>query len=264
MVNDLRATDRSQREAAFFDHIGDQQTETWWGHLTPAGRTRARRRAELVLEGTRLRPGQRGLELGCGAGFFATNYWDLLPDQVSVTAVDISERLIALADKRPELTKCSAIEFVVANAERIDYPDGHFDAVFGSSILHHLQLDVVLPEVLRVLRSGGRFSFAEPNMANPDVYLARHVEFYRKRTQMSEDETAFYRFQARRLLGEVGLIEVDVQPFDFLHPLTPAVMVGPVRSMGRLLEKIPGIREFAGSLILRGIKPTASSGITDG
>lgn len=270
---------RSQREAAFFDAIGEQQVEAWWGHATPAGRLRAARRAQLVLGGTGLtgtglmgtglmgtgaglsggsagpRSGVRALEVGCGAGFFATSYWRLVPPGVAITAVDISIRLIEHARTRRELADCRCIDFQVANVERLPFPSDHFDAVFGSSILHHLQLDAALPELLRVLRPGGRFSFAEPNMVNPDVFLARHVAWYRRRTQTSEDETAFTRRRLRRQLESVGLQAVVVTPFDFLHPLTPQPLIGAVQGLGKFCERVPGVREIAGSLHMAAVKP---------
>jgi hypothetical protein len=48
---------------------------------------------------------------------------------------------------------------------------------------------------------------------------------------------------------------VIVQPFDFLYPLTPAPLIGAVERIGRGLERLPGLREIAGSLFITGRRP---------
>ena len=47
---------------------------------------------------------------------------------------------------------------------------------------------------------------------------------------------------------------VRIDPFDFLHPKTPVRLVNRLNSVGRFLESVPVISEFAGSLYIRGVK----------
>ena len=76
------------------------------------------------------------------------------------------------------------------DAHQLDFPAGHFDLVFGAGILHHLDLDVALRELHRVLRPSGLFVFSEPLDNNPVGWLVRWLT-PRART---EDETPF-RFE---------------------------------------------------------------------
>jgi SAM-dependent methyltransferase len=241
---------RSEREANFFNRLAESQSEAWWGHLTPAGRFRDLRRAKMVIRACNLESGQRGLEIGCGGGSFASRYTHYLPAGVHIVAVDIAEMLIAQARARTDLASSADVEFRVANVEHLDFPDSSFDAVFGSSILHHLDLSVALPEAVRVLKRGGRFCFAEPNMANPEVFLTRNVPFLRKISQTSEDETAFFRWQCVRFCRLAQLTDIQVRPFDFLHPRTPKFLLSVVESIGAVLENTPVVREVAGSLLI--------------
>lgn len=52
-------------------------------------------------------------------------------------------------------------------AEMLPFQDGAFDAVLGKQILHHLDLQIAIPEIARVLRPGGRAVFLEPLIHNP-------------------------------------------------------------------------------------------------
>jgi SAM-dependent methyltransferase len=119
-------------------------------------------------------------------------------------------------------------------------------------VLHHLPLERCVPELLRVLKPGGRFCFAEPNALNPHVFLERNVPFLRRWFENSPDEVAFRRRRIARTLEALGVADVSVEPFDFLYPATPRALIGAVERLGSALEKLPGLREIAGSLLIRG------------
>jgi SAM-dependent methyltransferase len=64
---------------------------------------------------------------------------------------------------------------VAGDAHHTPYPDAAFDLVIGDGILHHLDLDVALGEVHRVLKPGGRAVFREPRLDNPLLKLFRRL-----------------------------------------------------------------------------------------
>src|SRR3546814_13720576 len=61
------------------------------------------------------------------------------------------------------------------NAEAMDFPDDSFDLVFGSGIIHHLDIDRAFAEIARVLRPGGRAVFVEPPGLNPAIEIYRRL-----------------------------------------------------------------------------------------
>lgn len=61
------------------------------------------------------------------------------------------------------------------SGERLEYPDGFFDIVFGFAILHHLDLSKTMPELYRVLKPGGIAYFGEPLGTNPLINLYRKL-----------------------------------------------------------------------------------------
>jgi hypothetical protein len=98
-------------------------------------------------------------------------------------------------------------------------------------------------------------SFAEPNMLNPQIFAERKLSFLSYFWYVSPDETAFIRHRLRSVLKRVGFEKIEVKPFDWLHPATPARLIYAVRSATCILEKIPIISEFAGSLYIRCRRP---------
>jgi SAM-dependent methyltransferase len=197
-----------------------------------------------------LRPGVLALELGCGTGVFLEK---VARAGASLHGLDLSEELLAKA--RARLAGAGNVRLDRGNAEAMPYPDAHFDVVYGSSVLHHLDLETALGEVRRVTKPSGRIVFTEPNLLNPQVVFMFKYGPAKDRFGVSEDEMAFTRFRARRALAAAGFVSIEITPFDFLHPSTPAGWLDGVGSFGRALERLPLVREIAGSLLLRARRP---------
>lgn len=222
--------------------------ESVWNWSSPAGRKRAERRAGYLSKIGRITAGDKVLEIGCGTGLFTRKVHEITGARIMAT--DISEDLLSIARKG-----FSKGEFMIADAMDMPFSPGEFDAVFGSSILHHLDFEKTLNEILRVLKSDGRMVFAEPNMLNPQIFIQKNVPFIKKALGDSPDETAIVRSKLARLMREIGFVNVRIFPYDFLHPATPAWLIPVVDRLGRAVEKIPLIKEIAGSVMIYGEKP---------
>lgn len=97
----------------------------------------------------RLAPGGRVLELGAGTGI-ATR--ELAP-YAEVVATDLGPRMLGrLHVLLPQ------VPVVVARAEALPFQDGSFDLVCGAQMWHWVEVPVAAPEVVRVLREGGRLA----------------------------------------------------------------------------------------------------------
>lgn len=223
--------------------------EAVWNWSSPAGQLRAKRRGRLIAEAASLGPGVRALEIGCGTGLFTETFVRAGAD---VVAIDISEPLLDQARDRELGDRAT---FICADAEGLSFENASFDAVVGSSVLHHLDVSLALPELARVLKPGGVLALAEPNMMNPQIVLQRNIPVLREWAGESPEETAFVRWNLRRVMAECGFESISIEPFDFLHPATPKALIPLVRGMGGVLEQLPVLREIAGSLIIRGERP---------
>jgi ubiquinone/menaquinone biosynthesis C-methylase UbiE len=185
------------------------------------------------------------LEIGCGTGLFTK---ELARTDNTIVAIDISDVLIMKAKER---VSSPNVNFVVGNAYETEFKSGSFDFIVGSSSLHHLDVDTSLKEFSRILKSGGRMMFTEPNMMNPQVALVKKVPSIKRRAGDSPNETAFFRWQIAGKLHDFGFLNVSVEPFDFMHPDIPASLLNMAERMETILEKIPFLKEIAGSLIIR-------------
>jgi 2-polyprenyl-3-methyl-5-hydroxy-6-metoxy-1,4-benzoquinol methylase len=243
------ASDRVAHEIAHGQYLAREGAEKVWGWGTPAGKIRADRRIEMIARGARLKPGMRIVEVGCGTGLFTERLAKL---GVHVTAVDLSPDLLDLARGRG--IEPSLVTFVHGRFEEVDLPND-VDAVVGSSVLHHLEAAPALARARTIIRSGGAIAFAEPNMLNPQIAVQKNVPVVKRWAGDSPDETAFFRWQLKRMLETAGFVDAQVTPFDWLHPATPGPLHGLVSGMGSLMERLPLVREFAGSLACRATAP---------
>lgn len=237
------STPEAEREIAHGRRLAEGDTERIWGWGTVAGQIRARRRAELIARGAGLGPGVRALEIGCGTGIFTEMFARTGAD---LLAVDISGELLEKA--RVRHIASDRVRFLEGRFEDC-VVGGPFDAVIGSSVLHHLDVRRALTRIHDLLTPGGRLCLAEPNMLNPQVFLERRFRSWFP--YVSPDETAFIRWRLQELLGVIGFTQIAITPFDWLHPATPRSLVLLVQRVGLWLEQTPGLRECAGSLLIR-------------
>lgn len=217
--------------------------EEVWNWSSPAGKLRWCRRVAMFLDFLAA-PGLSVLEIGCGTGLFTA---EIAVRGHRLTAIDISPELIRLARQRvPD----GSVTFMVENAYATSFPDARFDAIVGSSCLHHLDIARALPEFYRLLAPGGRIMFTEPNMLNPQIFLQKNIPALKRMTGDSPDETAFVRFALAAGLRRAGFGHVVITPFDFIHPALPSGLLDRVAPLLNRLEKIPLVREIAGSLVI--------------
>ncbi len=251
MSQERAEREQSARERRHFESVASRERELYWADRTAAGKRRQELRAD------RLRSVANGdlparahiLDVGCGTGAYTRPF--ARGTRATVLGLDLAPSLLRSAREQAPRN----LHFAAADAAALPLPANRFDAVVGNAVLHHLPLERAVPELVRVLKPGGRFCFAEPNLLNPQVFLERNVRWLRVWLENSPDEVAFVRWRLRGTLEALGLTDVAIEPFDFLYPLTPRRLISAVESLGRVLERVPGVREIAGSLLIRARKP---------
>jgi ubiquinone/menaquinone biosynthesis C-methylase UbiE len=108
----------------------------------------------------------RILEVGVGTGINMRHY----PPAARVTAIDISDRMLAKARARAKRQHLD-VDLAVMDAQRMDFADDSFDAVVATCVFCSVPDPVAgLREVRRVLKPGGTLLLLEHvRSANPVV-----------------------------------------------------------------------------------------------
>jgi ubiquinone/menaquinone biosynthesis C-methylase UbiE len=130
----------------------------------------------------------RVLDIGCGPGHIPLQLVTQKPE-LEVVGVDLSKSMLKIAEEHKAVcAHGDRVEFQVADAKGLDFPDDSFDTVCSNSILHHIPNPVpFLSEAWRVLKPGGIFLIRDlfrpedtaAASALVDLYAADEAEYAR-------------------------------------------------------------------------------------
>jgi SAM-dependent methyltransferase len=153
----------------------------------------------------KLRPGDRAVDLGCGAGEFTAAMAEAGAVPVGV---EVAEAALERARARhPDL------EFrLVALDGPLPFEDGSFELVWASEVIEHVT-DTArwLSEVRRVLAPGGRLLVTTPSHGRLRVALGGIERF----SEPLGDHLHLYTKRSlHTLLDEFGFAQIDVRAVD--------------------------------------------------
>ena len=147
-------------------------------------------------------------------------------------------------------------KFLLMDAQSLDFEDKRFDVVFGSAILHHIDLNQSLQEIRRVLKPGGVIYFAEPLDMNP---IGRVVRALTPKAR-TEDERPF-RMRDLKLMQHYfecqftfdGLVSVPIGVLSALLRLpSKNIMTRATYSVDRFLGRLPGLQYWCRHVQIEG------------
>ncbi len=135
-----------------------------------------------------VRPGQRVLDLGCGTGTLAIELARRSPG-VTIVGVDPDPKALSRAGKK---AKRAGVELKLERgfADRLPFPDGSFDRVLSSFVLHHLDdadKQKALSEVARVLAPGGRLELVDFRGRNDVTHAGRLHRWLHSSERLAEN-----------------------------------------------------------------------------
>ena len=110
----------------------------------------------------RLRPGERVVDVGSGAGFDSFIAAGQVGPDGRVVGVDMTAEMLAKAQASAQALGLDQVEFREGLAEQLPIADGWADAVISNGVINLCpDKTAVFAEIRRVLRPGGHLQFAD-------------------------------------------------------------------------------------------------------
>lgn len=149
---------------------------------------------------------RRILDLGCTVGHNAVPLAQAFPD-TEVIAIDVAAPMLRYAHARARSLGVENINFRQANAEALDYPDGHFDLISTAMFWHESSSKAMprkLKEIHRLLADGGLTAHLEqPQYTGMDVY----EQFVRDWDTYNNNEPfwgVMHEYDLRKMMADAG------------------------------------------------------------
>jgi SAM-dependent methyltransferase len=187
-------------------------------------------RRHLIGQAIRALPPGRALDIGAAAG---GNTRVLQAAGWQATAMEFEDAGVELARSR-------GLDVVQGDARKIPFPDDHFGLLVAYDVLEHIEEDdLVVSEIARVVRPGGRVLIAVP--ADPRLWsehdvAVRHVRRYTRPELVALFDTPAFTID-------------DVRSWNVL--LRPAVAIKRRSSEGSDLQEMPRFVNAALSVVIK-------------
>jgi arsenite methyltransferase len=109
-----------------------------------------------------LRPGERVLDVGCGAGMDSLIAANKIGPEGRVIGVDMTPSMLQKARRAAKETGLTNVEFREGYAEELPVADGWVDVVISNGVLNLMpDKSAALEEMSRVLKPGGRLQIGD-------------------------------------------------------------------------------------------------------
>lgn len=245
-----------------FDEIADDYQEEIPAHVRDRLLVKKVRIIETDLGLHGIRPRARGLDLGCGHGWYLAEF---LRRGYAMDGVDYSHGQLRLAERHLKERGLNALALQQADAQALPFADDTFDFVYSINAFHHILApgaqERALNEAVRVLRPGGVFILHEMNTNNPvfRLYMSYLFPLLKKIDEGNEE----WLLPGHLPQVEGGTWVHETQYFTFLPDFVPAALQRLLSGVESYLERSSWRRfsaHYQACLAKRSLSSTANEG----
>lgn len=155
-------------------------------------------------------PGMTALDIATGGGHVANA---LAPHCVEVTALDLTSEILEQARRFIQNNGHQNVSYVQGDAEKLPFPDQHFDLVTCRIAAHHFpSIPAFVQEVSRVIKPGGQFVLID----NVAPELDKFEQFY-NRVEKRRDYSHVRAWKKTEWLGlieECNFLPIALKMYD--------------------------------------------------
>lgn len=203
-MNQLKLNDYKREIADLYSKRSDKYDDSNW-HWRIANR---------LVEYGQVNPGQTILDLATGTGHCAIAAAKLVGETGKVIGIDISPGMIAQALYKAKISNLNNLEFLLADAETIDFPANYCDRIFCASAFIWMS-DLVKSLLLwrKILKPGGIIgihAFAETAFVG-GVVTQKIAEKYGLSYLMSKPTGTVKKCQNLLQQANLELVEIKVE-----------------------------------------------------
>eukprot|EP01133_Synstelium_polycarpum_P001152 gene1152-1317_t len=121
-----------------------------------------------------LQPGQKVIDVGCGAGKDLSRLESLVESNGQVFGVDISREMVECAKSR--MSHLPNVSVFCSNASAVPIDSDYFDAVRCERLLQHIpDPDEVISEMVRLTKNGGRIVITDIDWCSSTISVPQSI-----------------------------------------------------------------------------------------
>ena len=247
MIKPSSISNQENSEKKHFDKMADLYDSNYT-YNTPFTQYKIQKKMSALFDSHNSNGKIAILEIGAGTGEY-TQHLAKLFSNASITAVDISPKVLAVAKKKCE--NFSNVQFKAMSAYDLPFKNGSFDIVCGFYILHHLDIPATVKEMHRILKQGGEGLFYEPNLLNPVVLAIKSIPYLKEKAGDSPDEWAINPLKFQSYLSKFKSLKWKTSEFVSLPSFIPLRFSIIFDELFTMLGSLPILNLFGGSVSLK-------------
>lgn len=224
-----------------YENVVDHELMTFWGWSYQDF-------IDRLLEQTTLEPGQKLLDIATGTAVIPRKLADRGFDQNQIIGLDITEAMLHRGIKRIDSEGLSGrIHLTCGDALTLPFAQQTFDIVVTGLASHHMDIDRMLSEVMRVLKTDALFSMIDvgstPFWRLPVIrffsrifaffYFLITENFSRAWAEAQAVTNVRTAQEWRQSLADLGFRDIDIQPLPSKYAWLPE----PLAIRSRLIKE---------------------------